>query len=105
MSVEAALANYQTGKVPFIAVLEALTTLYNDRTTHLRLLANHEQTLASLEEASLDPTSAMVSGAVGMALGGSGLAGAGGGATPRAAPAAWGTGEGATMTETRGRTS
>jgi hypothetical protein len=46
---EAALANYQTGKVPFIAVLEALTTLYNDRATHLRLLANHEQTLASLE--------------------------------------------------------
>lgn len=54
MSVEAALANYQTGKVPFIAVLEAITTLYNDRITHLRLLANHEQTLASLEEASLD---------------------------------------------------
>lgn len=54
MSVEAALANYQTGKVPFIAVLEAITTLYNDRTTHLRLLASHEQTLAVLEEASLD---------------------------------------------------
>jgi cobalt-zinc-cadmium efflux system outer membrane protein len=83
MSVEAALANYQTGKVPFIAVLEALTTLYNDRATHLRLLANHEQTLASLEEASLDPSSGMVSGAGGMAVGGSSLsmAGAGGGAS------------------------
>ncbi len=83
MSVEAAIANYQTGKVPFIAVLEALTTLYNDRATHLRLLANHEQTLASLEEASLDPTSGMVSGAGGMAVGGSSLsmAGAGGGAS------------------------
>ena len=83
MSVEAALANYQTGKVPFIAVLEALTTLYNDRATHLRLLANHEQTLASLEEASLDPTSGIVSGAGGMAVGGSSLsmAGAGGGAS------------------------
>ena len=83
MSVEAALANYQTGKVPFIAVLEALTTLYNDRATHLRLLANHEQTLASLEEASLDPTSGMVSGAGGMAVGGSSLsmAGSGGGAS------------------------
>lgn len=85
MSVEAALANYQTGKVPFIAVLEALTTLYNDRATHLRLLANHEQTLASLEEASLDPTSAMASaGAGGMgAVGGSSLSmsGAGGGAS------------------------
>lgn len=62
MSVEAALANYQTGKVPFIAVLEAITTLYNDRVIHLRLLANHEQTLASLEEASLDPTSGMATG-------------------------------------------
>ncbi len=83
MSVEAALANYQTGKIPFIAVLEALTTLYNDRATHLRLLANHEQTLASLEEASLDPTSGMVSGAGGMAVGGSSLsmAGPGGGAS------------------------
>lgn len=85
MSVEAALANYQTGNVPFIAVLEALTTLYNDRATHLRLLANHEQTLASLEEASLDPTSAMASaGAGGMgAVGGSSLsmAGAGGAAS------------------------
>jgi outer membrane protein, heavy metal efflux system len=59
MSVEAAIANYQTGKVPFIAVLEARTALYNDSATHLRLLANHEQILASLEEASLDPTSGM----------------------------------------------
>jgi outer membrane protein TolC len=85
MSVEAALANYQTGKVPFIAVLEALTTLYNDRATHLRILASHEQTLASLEEASLEPTSAMASaGAGGMgAVGGSSLsmAGSGGGAS------------------------
>lgn len=74
MSVEAALANYQTGKVPFIAVLEAMTTLYNDRTTHLRLLASHEQTLASLEEASLGASSAMVAGApaVGASMSGSG---------------------------------
>lgn len=74
MSVEAALANYQTGKVPFIAVLEAMTTLYDDRTTHLRLLANHEQTLASLEEASLGASSAMVSGApaAGASMSGSG---------------------------------
>ena len=78
MSVEAALANYQTGKVPFIAVLEAITTLYNDRTTHLRLLANHEQTLASLEEASLDASSAMVAGA---AAAGASMSGSGGGAS------------------------
>jgi cobalt-zinc-cadmium efflux system outer membrane protein len=78
MSVEAALASYQTGKVPFIAVLEAITTLYNDRTTHLRLLANHEQTLASLEEASLDASSAMVAGA---AAAGASMSGSGGGAS------------------------
>jgi outer membrane protein TolC len=54
MSVDAALANYQSGKVPFVAVLEALTTLYEDRSTHLGLLADHERTRASLEEASLD---------------------------------------------------
>ncbi len=35
LSVDAAVANYQTGKVPFISVLEALTTLYNDRAAHL----------------------------------------------------------------------
>jgi len=85
MSVEAGLANYQTGKVPFIAVLETLTTLYNDRATHLRLLANHEQILASLEEASLESTSSLASaGAGGMgAVGGSSLsmAGPGGGAS------------------------
>lgn len=78
MSVEAAIANYETGKVPFIAVLEALTTLYNDQTIHLGLLANHEQILASLEEAGLEPD---VSGASlgvkastgGMASSGSGM--------------------------------
>ena len=59
MSVDAAIANYQTGKVPFIAVLEALTTLYNDRATHLGLLANHERIHASLQEASLEETSGM----------------------------------------------
>ncbi len=57
MSVEAAIANYQAGKVPFVAVLEALATLYGDRSTHLRVLAGHQRIHASLEEASLDPTS------------------------------------------------
>jgi outer membrane protein TolC len=54
MSVDAALANYQSGKLPFVAVLEALTTLYEDRSTHLGLLADHERTRASLDEASLE---------------------------------------------------
>jgi outer membrane protein TolC len=68
MSVEAAVANYQAGKVPFIAVLEALTTLYNDRVAHLRLIANHERIRASLEEASVE---AMVAGGAGSMPGGS----------------------------------
>jgi outer membrane protein TolC len=56
MSVEAAIASYQAGKVPFVAVLEALGTLYDDRSTHLRLVAGHARARASLEEASLEPT-------------------------------------------------
>jgi outer membrane protein, heavy metal efflux system len=67
MSVDAAVANYQSGKVPFIAVLEALTSLYNDRATHLGLLASHEGIRASLEEASLEETSSFGSAGQGMA--------------------------------------
>jgi len=56
MSVEAAVASYQTGKLPFVAVLEALGTLYGDRSSYLRLVAGHARARASLEEASLEPT-------------------------------------------------
>jgi len=79
MAVDAAVANYQTGKVPFIAVLEALTTLYNDRATHLALLANHERVRASLEEASLESTSSLAATGGMAEVGGSslGVAGAG----------------------------
>jgi outer membrane protein TolC len=66
LAVDAALANYQAGKVPFIAVLEALTTLYNDRATHLGLLADHARTRASLEEASLEETSSLAAAGAGM---------------------------------------
>jgi outer membrane protein TolC len=57
MSVEAAVASYQAGRVPFVAVLEALATLYGDRSTLVRLLAGHARTRASLGEASLEATS------------------------------------------------
>jgi hypothetical protein len=54
--------------VPFVAVLEALTTLYNDRASHLGLLANHERIRASLEQASLEETSSLdAAGGGGMA--------------------------------------
>jgi outer membrane protein TolC len=81
MSVEAAVASYQAGRVPYITVLESLTTLYRDRSTLVRLLAGQARIRASLEEASLETTSdlpdlltaAMASGAVarGMTTGGS----------------------------------
>jgi outer membrane protein TolC len=57
LSYESAIANYQAGKVPFLTVLEALSTLYRDRTDHLRLLAAHERIKASIAEASLESTS------------------------------------------------
>jgi len=57
MSVEAAIASYQSGRLPFITVLEALTTLYGDRSTLVRLLAGQARIRASLDEASLEATS------------------------------------------------
>jgi hypothetical protein len=57
MSVEAAVASYETGRVPFVTVLEALTTLYGDRVTLVRLLAGQSRLRASLDEAGLESTS------------------------------------------------
>jgi outer membrane protein TolC len=57
MSVEAAIASYQAGRVPFISVLESLRTLYGDRATLVRALASQSQIRASLDEASLEATS------------------------------------------------
>ncbi len=53
MTLEAAIVNYQSGKVPFVSVLEAMTTLYSDRWTQSELLADHATLLAAIEEASL----------------------------------------------------
>jgi cobalt-zinc-cadmium efflux system outer membrane protein len=73
MSVEAALASYKSGRVPFVTVLEALSTYYGDRAGLLRLLARHAQLRASLEELSLD--SAPVLSAPAAAGGGTNAAG------------------------------
>jgi outer membrane protein TolC len=59
MSVESAIASYRAGKVPFVAVLEALTTLFEDRVALKRLLARHAQLRAGLEEMSLDAAPAV----------------------------------------------
>lgn len=50
LSVEAALASYQAGKVPFVTVLEAQSSLYGDRRAQLELLASHATLRAGLEE-------------------------------------------------------
>jgi outer membrane protein TolC len=65
LSFESGLAGYQVGKIPFIAVLEALATLYGDRASQLKLLADHARGRASLEEGSLEAGPAMLFGAEG----------------------------------------
>ena len=80
MTVEAAIANYQSGRVPFVSVLEAMTSLYADRWTRESLLTDHARLLASIKEASLDAspemttvgamTAAQPSGVSGGAMGG-----------------------------------
>lgn len=70
LSVEAAVASYQAGKVPFVTVLEAQTSLYSDRAAWLRLLGGHARLRAGLEEIqveasdllSLEPVSTAGSG-------------------------------------------
>lgn len=91
LSYEASIASYQAGKVPFLTVLEALSTLYRDRIDHLRVLAAHERIKASIAEASLDATSEMPSGG---AAGMGSVAGAFGGAMERTGGASGGTSTG-----------
>jgi len=81
LSYQASIASYQAGKVPFLTVLEALSTLYRDRIDHLRVLAAHERIQASIAEASLEATSEMPSGG---AAGMGSVAGAFGGAAAMA---------------------
>jgi outer membrane protein, heavy metal efflux system len=81
MTVESAVANYQSGKVPFVSVLEAMTALYADRWTRVGLVADHARLRASLAEASLDATPDMTTAPGGIvAFSGSGQpSGMGGG--------------------------
>jgi outer membrane protein TolC len=88
LSYEAGIASYQAGRVPFLAVLEALQTLHRDRLDHLRVLAAHEWIQVSIAEASLDATSQMPMGGAagsGGAFGSGPMAGAASGAEPAAA--------------------
>ena len=53
LAYEASIASYQAGKVPFLTVLEALSSLYADRLNQLRVVASHERVKVALDEASL----------------------------------------------------
>jgi outer membrane protein TolC len=59
MTVESSITNYQTGGVPFVSALEAMTSLYADRWARAGLVADHARLRASLREASLDGSSDM----------------------------------------------
>jgi cobalt-zinc-cadmium efflux system outer membrane protein len=72
LAYESAIASYQVGRVPFLSVLEALSSLYGDRLAELGVLAAHEQIQASLEEASLEATSELPSGGAASMAGGFG---------------------------------
>jgi outer membrane protein TolC len=52
---EAALAGYQSGRVPFTAVLDALAALYRDRAEELAFRSAHQQVKAELDALSLEP--------------------------------------------------
>jgi len=98
LSYEASITSYQAGKVPFLTVLEALSTLYRDRIDHLRVLAAHERIKVSLAEASLEATSETPSGgAVGASMGSAAAGAAGGmsGGVSSAEPASQGSMSGA----------
>ena len=62
LAVDAALASYRTGAVPFVTVLEALSTTFTDRRGAVARLADLLRAEADLREFSLDgsPSSAVV---------------------------------------------
>jgi len=59
LAVEAALASYGTGTVPFVTVLEAIGTEFSDRRAALARLAGFRTAQADLLELSLEGASAM----------------------------------------------
>lgn len=51
LSLESAIASYRGGRVPFVTVLEALNTLYSDRSLLLSRLAEAEKWRVAIDEA------------------------------------------------------
>lgn len=81
LSLESAIASYQTGKIPFISVLEALNTLYADRETLLSRIAETEKWRIAIDEADLQASGggmpAAAGGGASMSSGGSSKSGSG----------------------------
>ena len=63
LTLQSAIANYQTGKVPFVSILEAVTTLYADRWARTTLIADHARLRVSIDEATLEQTAGMTTAA------------------------------------------
>lgn len=55
LSYESALAGYRAGKLPFLAVLDAVASLYGDRASYLTRLAEAAKWRVAIDEASLEP--------------------------------------------------
>ncbi len=53
LAVDSALASYRSAQLPFVAVLESATALYDDLAARLTLMASHVALRATLDEASL----------------------------------------------------
>ena len=63
LSLESAIASYRAGKVPFVTVLEALNTLYADRSVFLARVAESEKWRVAIDEADLQATPGMTAAA------------------------------------------
>jgi outer membrane protein TolC len=72
LAVDAALASYRTGAVPFVTVLEALGTFYQDRRAAVGRLSGFLRAEADLNEYALDRTTPNLS-ASGPAAGAAGM--------------------------------
>lgn len=73
LSYESALASYQAGKVPFITVFDAVSSLYSDRASYLGRLAEAAKWRVAIDEAALQPTA--MGGAPSMPSGGASTSG------------------------------
>jgi len=56
LSMQSALFGYQSGKLPFVSVLDALHVLHDDRVAHMAHLADAAKWRVAIDEASVAPT-------------------------------------------------